>query len=103
MDARAGHGSKPISKINKVKKPAIAVITKVKPAAGMDISDKMRNVMKKHISPSESYITSLGRNRAHSPSGCSDDVQSKFFSPPALPLKIFSFINDFQVLIFFLN
>ncbi|ODN02479.1 Protein FAM60A [Orchesella cincta] len=76
VDARAGHGSKPISKLNKVKKPTASIggIAKVK-ATSIDLTDKMRNVMKKHISPSESYINSLGRAREHSPSGCSDDVQ----------------------------
>lgn len=77
MDARAGHGSKPISKINKVKKPTggLSAIAKAKP--GIELSDKMRNVMKKHIGPSDAYRSSLGRAREHSPSGCSDDVQSK--------------------------
>ncbi|CAL8116082.1 unnamed protein product [Orchesella dallaii] len=76
VDARAGHGSKPMSKLNKVKKPTASIggIAKVK-ATSIDLSDKMRNVMKKHMSPSETYINTLGRAREHSPSGCSDDVQ----------------------------
>ena len=80
VDARAGHGSKPISKINKVKK------TKVKPAKAKQLKATMLKAvenendfqqvaekMKKKLY----NIPEINRKRTSSPSAFSDDVHCK--------------------------
>lgn len=85
VDARAGHGSKPLSKINKVKKNKL----KLKPIKGklkqeiitddrennFDIPIETAERMKKKL-----YIPKINRKRVSSPSGFSDDIQLECLS-----------------------
>ncbi|CAG7723870.1 unnamed protein product [Allacma fusca] len=79
VDARAGHGSKPLSKINKVKKNKLKTM-KIKPIKGnllkesdrengFQIQLEVAEKMKKKL-----YIPQINRNRVSSPSGFSDDI-----------------------------
>lgn len=77
VDARAGHGSKPLSKIHKNKLGGMKIKT-LKPKmkengeGGFPLPVEVAESIKKKI-----YIPRVDRKRAPSPSGLSDDVQCK--------------------------